>query len=349
MRPAAPTRAPTAVAVAIVAVLGLAGCFDDAAPPAGPGPSAHPTAPAGPEIGAWHGLVYDDRLGATVLVNGGPERVVPPDRRLELWSWDGTAWRLLNADGPSVRNFAAVAYDQVRDVVVVHGGITPGGDPLAETWEWDGARWQRFDAAALGGREGSVMTYDPVRELVLLYGGAVGAEVRADTWSWDGRSWQLESRQGPPARFADYLVFDEARQDVVLYGGHVITETGPPAIADTWLWDGRRWREADAESAPGPRVNARAVFDAGTRRVLMVGGGNADNETRSDVWAWDGSGWTRLAERALPPRQGHGLAYDRKRGVVVLTGGLDRPGTGARHQDVWEWSGTSFAQVYPAG
>ena len=91
MRPA-PARTTTAVAVAIVAVLGPAGCFDDAAPPGGPGPSAYATMPAGPEIGAWHGLVYDDRLGATVLVNGGPERVAPPDRRLELWSWNGTSW-----------------------------------------------------------------------------------------------------------------------------------------------------------------------------------------------------------------------------------------------------------------
>ncbi|MCI0686840.1 MAG: hypothetical protein L0Y54_06340 [Sporichthyaceae bacterium] len=83
--------------------------------------------------------------------------------------------------------------------------------------------------------------------------------------------------------------------------------------------------------------------------MLLVAGGS-EAGTLDDIWSWDGSSWTRLAEHALPPRQAHGLAYDSRREVVVLTGGLDQPGTAARHQDVWESAGPDgFERVYPAG
>jgi hypothetical protein len=76
----------------------------------------------------------------------------------------------------------------------------------------------------------------------------------------------------------------------------------------------------------------------------MVGGGDGQS-TLADIWAWDGAAWNRIADRALPPRQASGLAYDAKRDVIVLTGGLDRPGTTDRYQDVWEWRETGFVKV----
>jgi hypothetical protein len=83
-------------------------------------------------IGQWHDLVYHERLGTTILVNGGPEQSTDPDTALELWSWDGKAWRRLSgggpagADAPRWRNFAATAYDSDRGVLIVHGGLQGG-------------------------------------------------------------------------------------------------------------------------------------------------------------------------------------------------------------------------------
>ena len=101
-------------------------------------------------------LIYHERLGVTVLVNGGLESGQPAEAPLELWSWDGTSWRLLSRDGPSWRNFASVVYDSDRGVLIVHGGLQRNGTHLDETWEWDGQRWQCFDAGTggPGGREG---------------------------------------------------------------------------------------------------------------------------------------------------------------------------------------------------
>jgi hypothetical protein len=34
---------------------------------------------------------------------------------------------------------AALGYDPVREVFVLHGGFDGDGTPLDDTWEWDGA------------------------------------------------------------------------------------------------------------------------------------------------------------------------------------------------------------------
>jgi hypothetical protein len=327
--------------LACLLILVVAGCTS--APAAAPTPTT--STAAAPVIGAWHDLVYHERLGVTVLVNGGPESGQAAQAPLELWSWDGSSWRLLSREGPVWRNFAGTAYDSDRGVLIVHGGLQPGGPVLDETWEWDGQTWQRFDAGGdgPGGREGAGMAYDRARKVTVLYGGGDGDQVRSDTWLWNGSVWRQLNIAAPPPRFASFMEFDPVRGAVVLYGGHSVSG-GPIALADTWLWDGTAWRSAGANSAPGPRVNAAAVFHTRLGQLLMVGGGDGQN-TLTDIWAWDGATWTRVATNALPPRQAVGLAYDAKRDVIVLVGGLDRPGTPDRYQDVWEWQGATFVKV----
>jgi hypothetical protein len=329
------------IAAAVACVLiGASACQQDNTEPV-------PAAPAErPEFGQWHELIYHEGLGTTVLVNGGPESGQAADAPLELWSWDGQTWSLLSRDGPTWRNYAAVAYDSERDVVVVHGGLQQRSGLFDETWEWDGQTWRELADAGPGGREGAGMAYDQTRGRVVLYGGADEAGVHADTWSWDGTTWQRLASTGPPARFPSLMEYDPAREEVVLYGGHSIAEGRPSALADTWVWDGRSWQEVESSSAPGPRVNAPGAFHSGLGRMVMIGGGS-ENETLGDVWTWDGSMWSELPTDAVPRRQATGLAYDDTRDVVVLTGGLDRAGATDRYQDVWEWDGATFGRVYP--
>ena len=333
------------VLAAGLVLLTLAGCTGTDPGPV-PTPSAAPTsAPAGPVIGAWHELVYHERLRLTLLVNGGPETGKPDDAPLELWSWDGRSWLLASRDGPRWRNFASVVYDSDRAVIVVHGGLQSRGAHLTDTWEWDGQRWREFDGSAPGGREGAGFAYDPVRKVSVLYGGAGDKDFLGDTWAWNGTQWRRLTDAGPAARAPSMMEFDEARGQLVLYGGHAVSG-GPSILGDTWLWDGTSWRLVQAASPPGPRVNGGGVFHKRLGRVLMVAGGG-ERDTVADIWAWDGRAWTRTADTALPPRQAAGLAYDSHREVVVLTGGLDRAGTRDRYQDVWEWRDTTFQRVYP--
>ena len=82
---------------------------------------------------------YDPDLERVVLVNGAQEQ--GPAKPTELWSWDGSAWELLDAAGPESRAFAAVGRDPERGVVVVQGGISSTGTEFDETLEWDGTDW----------------------------------------------------------------------------------------------------------------------------------------------------------------------------------------------------------------
>jgi hypothetical protein len=338
------------VAFGAVALVGV-GCGSAAPAPDGGGRTPSASAAVRPTIGAWHHLVYDARLGAVVLVNGAPERGLPADAPLELWSWDGRAWRRLDPGGgevPRWRNFAAVAYDTDRSVLIVHGGLQGQGSPLDETWEWDGQRWRRYPgggpAEGPGGREGARLAYDAARRLAVLVGGVSAAGATDESWGWDGTTWRRLSGTGPGTRFPGLLEYDPEHRTVVLYGGHGID--GPTALSDTWLWDGGRWRPAAPPASPGPRVNVAATFHAGLRRLVQVAGAD-DARMNGDLWTWDGAAWTRLPDSGLPPRQAVGLAYDQRRDRLVLTGGLDRPGTADRLQDVWEWDGARFTRVLP--
>lgn len=302
-----------------------------------------------PVIGQWHELLWHDVSGRVVLVNGGPEEGGRPGDRLEIWSWDGAAWIRLASDptGPVWRNFGVAAYDVDRDVIVVHGGAASGQKPSDETWEWDGQAWRLASTGGPGAREGSAMAYDRARRRMILFSGAVGGSVLGDTWAFDGAAWARLAETGPRARFP--ALFASTSDGVLLYGGHVVGDSNRISLADTWLWKGAGWNESDAESPPGPRVNAAAALDPRTGQILLIGGGVGD-ETRGDVWAWNGFSWLEIDSDAFPPRQGHGAALDAGRDVVVLTGGLDRPVADSPVQDVWEWSGSAAAtRVYAGG
>jgi len=95
----------------------------------------HRVTPAspGPRV-TRHRMAYDAARGVIVLHSG-----------TETWSWDGTTWHRLATTGPSQRIVSAVAYDAVRQRVVLFGGAGPGGEPPydshADVWEWDGTGW----------------------------------------------------------------------------------------------------------------------------------------------------------------------------------------------------------------
>ncbi len=60
------------------------------------------------------------------------------------------------------------------------------------------------------------------------------------------------------------------------------------------------------------------------------------------------AGWDQLTPPQSPPaRDGHGMAYDARRGVVVLYGGRDE--NGDLLDDLWEWNGWTWERRRPAG
>jgi hypothetical protein len=294
------------------------------------------------EPGNWFAAVYHTALQQVVLVNGGPEVGKDPNAPLELWGWDGQTWGLINDDGPPWRNFASMAYDARRNVLVVYGGLQSRGRRFEELWEWDGAAWTQHTAEGPGLREAAGMVYDAAREQVLLFGGAIGLDLAGDTWAWNGQAWTHLSSEGPPPRFPGALAYDPASEQVLLYGGHAPLPNGSSAdLGDLWAWDGTRWEElAQGTVTPGIRISANMVHDPLTGAMLYYGGSDM-NAFYGDTWLWDGLRWQALPATGPGPRSGHALVLDEARQRVVLYGGFDRP-MSAPFTDTWEWDGTHW-------
>ncbi len=197
---------PTRVAGLALVCLLAAGCTagPDTSPTSpSPAPPAASTAPqseepaSAPVLGGFHVLVPDPAGEGVLLLNGPPDGG-HDDGPMALWRWDGSAWESVPVDGeaPDARSFFAAAYDDRRDVVVLHGGETVAG-ASGETWEWDGRQWHGFGDDGPGARGASAMVFDPATGQSVLYGGsAASGEITNDTWSWDGRRWSRLATDG---------------------------------------------------------------------------------------------------------------------------------------------------------
>ncbi len=80
-------------------------------------------------------LAYDPRVGGVVRFGGQQFRSFPTPYIPGTWLWDGSNWRVIDNNGPSPRYGAAMAYDSLREVLVLFGGSDADG-ASGETWQF---------------------------------------------------------------------------------------------------------------------------------------------------------------------------------------------------------------------
>ena len=91
-------------------------------------------------------MVYDQARGV-VLMFGGRRNGTPKLNLNDTWQFDGTTWSQLQpATSPPPRGGHAMAYDPIRERVVMIGGDVVGAE-LADAWEWDGAESGAIDVS----------------------------------------------------------------------------------------------------------------------------------------------------------------------------------------------------------
>ena len=286
--------------------------------------------PAAPSPG--HAMTYDPRRGVVVLY-----------RADGLWIYNGTDWSLqLGSAGPSSDDLL-IAYDTVRDRIVLYGAFGSGAARVAQTWEWDGAQWQRKPDGPPA-RTQPAMTYDLLRGKVLLFGGldaATGAPLD-DTWAWDGLAWQQQDAPVPSLRSHHAAAYDARRASMVMFGG--LDFRGNP-LGDTWIWDGARWNPMAPAVSPPPRADHAMAYDPGTDRTVLFGGTDAAGHSLGDTWEWDGAIWRARTAVGPPARAGHAMVYDAARGGILLIGGADQS---TLRSDQWAWTGDAWIELRPA-
>ena len=129
------------------------------------------------------------------------------------WRWDGETWSVAldtssSAPAPASRRRHAMAYDPLRQQVVLFGGQPATGqtcdteaDFCRDTWLWDGTGWTQGGQSAAApqpsGRVEAAMAFSPAHGRVVLFGGDTGNGPCDDgsdrwcdaMWTWSGDAW----------------------------------------------------------------------------------------------------------------------------------------------------------------
>jgi hypothetical protein len=159
---------------------------------------------------------------------------------------------------------------------------------------------------------------------------------------------------GPGARAGAALVYDPEAHGVLLFGG-VTSHTTPDGrnpsttLGDTWLWNGRSWRQLDVQGPPA-RSAAMVVYDSVRHVVVLFGGSGPGGVGRGlyfqDTWTWDGTQWQLQHPAHMPnPMMRAGMAFDERHGVTVIFGG---EGETTTYTATWTWDGADWTVLDPA-
>jgi hypothetical protein len=147
---------------------------------------------------------------------------------------------------------------------------------------------------------------------------------------------------GPGPRAGHAMAWHAGRRAICLLGG----DRAGPAIdhppEEVWLWDGARWaKAATSGEAPPASSLVAAAADADRGSVLAYGGFQVLGPRKygapgDTLWELGPDlAWRRHGPAAPGPRHHHAVAFDTRRGRLVLYGGMDAANTWLT--DVWEW------------
>jgi hypothetical protein len=251
---------------------------------------------------------------------------------------------------PPRRAHHALVYDEARRLVLLTAGSTPLDQGqrfqfFNDLWAWDGSTWRSIGASG-DEMSGIGLAYDPDRKRVFSFGGYSGRSLEVLRALENDRWKELTPLHEMPVAEPGF-VYDRARRRFVAFGG----SQGPGrAAGDTWEFDGMSWTRVGVPGPPARQAHAMA-FDARRGRTVVFGGmGEAPQGQRppafGDTWEYDGRAWTKVDSTGPVARNGAGVAYDSKRGLVILFGGAGEAGFLG---DTWAWNGKSWRKLADQG
>ncbi|MGH7610720.1 MAG: hypothetical protein ACREN4_01740 [Candidatus Dormibacteria bacterium] len=243
---------------------------------------------ASPGALGYAAAAYDASRGQVVLFGGAAAQGVSPPRA-STWRWEAGWARLRPATAPRRRRLASAAYDPTAHQLLLFGGETASGHPIAGTWVWTRAGWVRLHPAHQPpARSAAALAWDPRNHWLLLFGGSDGSGRLRDTWAWTGHDWtRVRPQHSPPALAYEAMATDPLTGTVLLYAG-------AGADRSTWVWTGSDWRPlSTAKTPPAYSFVALAAAPKG-RGVLLFGGATSSGQGFTDeTWLFNGS-WQQL-------------------------------------------------------
>jgi hypothetical protein len=164
---------------------------------------------------------------------------------------------------------------------------------------------------------------------------------------------RADNPAGPGPRAGHAMAWHAGRRAICLLGGDRVGLPSAVPAEDVWTWDGRHWLRADTSGA-GPQAASlvAAAGDPHRGSVLAYGGFRIEGPQKygapaGELWELDrGLAWRRHDALGPGPRHHHAMAFDTKRGRLVVYGGIDA--TGDWPTDVWEWDRSRWQRVESA-
>ncbi|MCU0862374.1 MAG: kelch repeat-containing protein [Planctomycetes bacterium] len=269
-----------------------------------------------PGLRSLQGMAYDSARQRTVMFGGWnyPNGLF----NSQTWEWGGTAWsQIQTASAPSARSHCMLAFDSVRNRIVLFGGYI-AGSTFGDTWEYDGSNWlQRQPANSPSPRSGSTLAYDPVRQVTVLFGGYLSPSVEDNqTWEWNGSNWTRRfPAQQPSARSDMTVCYNPVTQRLLAFGGNAAGVD----FRDLWAYNGTNWTFL-SNAGPLGDSNAGLIWHPGRQRAMLCMGEGG----QLCQWTWDGAVWHRECGINVPSsRRVFQAAYHAANQRVVVFGGDD--------------------------
>jgi hypothetical protein len=260
-------------------------------------------------------------------------------------------WLVVAQTGaPPVRAHHSLAYDDARQRVILTGGSTPldGGRNYTffnDLWEFDGTRWSALPSSGAN-LSGAKLAFDTKGKRMVSFGGYTGSASIGDLRVLENNVWRTMGQHSEMPAAEPGFVYDTKRGRFIAFGG---SAGRGHAHGDTWAFDGERWSRLATTSPPARQAHAM-VYDERRGVTVLFGGmaraASGPPQTLGDLWEFDGNTWTQVNATGPLPRNSAGMAYDSKRGLVILFGGGDASGFKG---DTWSWDGAVWRKLADTG
>jgi hypothetical protein len=257
----------------------------------------------------------------------------------------GFHWTQKQDFGPKARAGHSIAYDSVREKVVLFGGDSFDSRLFNDTWEWDGVFWTQVADMGPASRKDHSMCYDANNKRTLVFGGTTEDQKLGDTWIWDGVAWTQLSNSGPAPRSSHALIYNAATNSVILFGGE---SADLNVLGDTWEYKDEEWTQLDETGPSGRKFHAMA-FDSIRQRVVLFGGAS-NNAVLGDTWEWDGANWSQTADFGPQNCLASSMTFTNSR--ATLYGGinsLNQNPAPVIFDNSWDWDGKHWTQRQDIG
>jgi Galactose oxidase, central domain len=305
-----------------------------------------------PPARAAHAMTYDSIRGRIIMFGGRqlkgqatPSTDIEPIQVInDTWIYDNNDWTQLDPPfSPPARMLAGMAFDSVRDRVVLYGGTSVAADgftgsPLYDSWEFDGTTWKQIDNESVKvGRP--ILAFDKARNQMILMGVDTSFKTKMYRLDTATSKWvEITPEKLPDCVNEGAVVYQEHNQTLMATGG--VCSVTQSFNDQTWEWNGTTWTEIKTSMVLGRGTGMALAYDSLRQYALIYGGTDMlETEPRSTTHIYGAKNW-RFAFTAVRPtaRSLFTLTGDPGNNAVWMMGGLNEYSAGYE-SDFWGYRG----------